>query len=217
MRDLTEELLAIQQTSDTKNEWSARELLGVIRPGRIIWERINTMLLRSIDQANLQKIPIDTHFVPVTICSANKPAYPDCKLSGYGAYLFLNELKPSELVRSALAYFCRYASPSAPAPVDELLPEFVELPSISLRTRLTAAVRAYAAKFSLDFDFAWNQVYTQHRYRYKVDIKQRAKNAGIKTLDWADQNSKIAELLAIANYLLEPKSYSLTPLEQEVS
>jgi hypothetical protein len=214
MRDLTDELESIQQISESKIEWSTRELISVVRPGRIIWDRIKQHLVRSMDQAKLQKIPVEIHFVPVTICSASKPPYPDCKLSGYGAYLFLNELKPSELVRSALAYFCRYASPSAPAPVDEFLPEFVELPGISLRTRLVAAVRAYAAKFSLDFDFAWNQVYTQHRYRYKIDIKQRAKNAGIKTLDWADQNSKIAELLAIAEYLSSPKPYTISPPDQ---
>jgi hypothetical protein len=216
MRDLTDELEAIQQVSENKKEWSTRELIGVVRPGRVIWDRIKQHLIRAIEQAKLQKIPdIDQHFLSVNICIAGKPSVPDCKLSGYGAYLFLNELKPSDLVRSARTYYSRYALPSAPLPLDETPPPFVELPKISLRTQLTSLVRAYAAQYALEFDYAWNQVYQQHRHRYKIDIKLRAKNSKMKTLDWAEQEHKIPELLKIAEYLLKPKPYTTFPPDQE--
>jgi hypothetical protein len=215
MRDLTEELQSIQQVSENKTEWSARELVSVVRPGRIIWDRIKQHLIRAIEQAKLQKIPdVEQHFLAVNICAAGKAAVPDCKLSGYGAYLLLNELKPSDLVRSARTYYSRYALPSAPLPLDETPPPFVELPKISLRTQLTSLVRAYATQYALEFNYAWNQVYQQHRHRYKIDIKLRAKNAGLKTLDWAEQNHKIPELLKIAEYLSNPKPYTKFPPDQ---
>jgi hypothetical protein len=210
MRDLTDELVAIRQMADNLYEWSVRELIGVVRPGRIIWSRVEESLRRASHQAKLQKVAeIDRHFVLVKITEVGKNEQIDCKLSGYGAYLFLGELKPSEAVRAAIAYFSQYAAPTIPAPIDSSAVPLVELPSISLRSRLNAAVRAYATKYALDFDFAWNQVYTQHKYRYKIDIKQRAKNVGKATLTWAEENSKLQELLAIANYLIEPKPYSL--------
>lgn len=218
MRDLTEELEAIQQVSESKKEWSTRELISVVRPGRIIWDRIKQTLIRAIKQAKLQKIPdVEQHFIAVNVCVTGKPSIPDCKLSGYGAYLLLNELRPSDLVRSARTYYSKYALPSAPPPIDKEPAPFVELPKISLRTQLTGLVRAYASQYSLDFDFAWNQVYQQHRNRYKIDIKLRAKNAKLKTLDWAEQQHKIPELLAIAEYLLRPKPYTTFPPDQETS
>jgi hypothetical protein len=215
MRDLTDELESIQQISESKSEWSARELISIVRPGRIIWDRIRQHLIRAIEQAKLQKIPdIEQHFLPVNACVVGKSPVPDCKLSGYGAYLLLNELKPSDLIRSARTYYSRYALPSAPLPIDEVPPPFIELPKISLRTQLTASVRAYAARYALEFDYAWNQLYQQHRYRYKIDIKLRAKNAQMKTLDWAEREHKIPELLKIAEYLSTPKPYTTSPPDQ---
>jgi hypothetical protein len=214
MRDLTDELMAIrQEDSDNKHQWSVREILAVIRPGRILWSRVSETLHRTMEQATLQGTPnLNEHIVCVQVQPQGKPHYSDCKVSGYGAYLFCSELRPSDSIRAALAYFSRYAIPTIPPPIDAPAATLIELPPLSLRDRLNMAMRSYAGMYALEYSEAWNKLYMQHRYRFKEDIKAKAKNAEKKTLDWAEENGKLEELLAIANYLIEPKKYSHTPL-----
>jgi hypothetical protein len=203
--DFLHELLKGIRRKETSgaHHWSSLELYAVLRGGerRLIWRRIERQIDAAKEQALAQgSTAIDRHFCKVEVQQDGRSHY-DCILSGFGAYLLLCELSPTDEVRSARAYFIRYLSPAIAAPVDAPANPLVEVPALSLRDQINIAMRRYAMAYSIDYNEAWGQLYRQHYYRYKLDIKTRAKNAEQKTLDWAEQHGHLEQLLAIANML----------------
>jgi hypothetical protein len=57
---------------------------------------------------------------------------------------------------------------------------------------------AKAARNTGDYRGIWNELYTQSYYRLHVNLKERAENRGIDTLDYAEQEGYLPALLAIA-------------------
>ena len=73
----------------------------------------------------------------------------------------------------------------------------------TLRAKLNQLVRSYAVSNNMSFQDVWNQIYTDHKYRYNVDIKRRAQNKGERPLDIADQLGKMGELFSVASNLFK--------------
>lgn len=67
------------------------------------------------------------------------------------------------------------------------------------RAKLNALQRWYCFVRQHDFQDVWNNIYSEHKYRYHVDLKRRAKNAGMSTLDYAEREGYIEQLYAVAS------------------
>jgi len=73
----------------------------------------------------------------------------------------------------------------------------------TLRAKLNQLVRSYAVANNLSFQEVWNRIYTDHKYRYNMDIKRRAHNKGMRPLDIAEKLGKLGELFSVASNLLK--------------
>jgi hypothetical protein len=69
-------------------------------------------------------------------------------------------------------------------PKQLLLPE---APSVNPRDYLNQLVREYAQLKNVDFQKAWNILYTEMLYRCKTNVKVKAKNEGIKSIDYLER------------------------------
>jgi hypothetical protein len=57
------------------------------------------------------------------------------------------------------------------------------------RAYLNRLCREYSQIKKVDFHTAWNILYTEMLYRCKINVKVRAKNEGIKAIDYLEQNN----------------------------
>lgn len=77
----------------------------------------------------------------------------------------------------------------------------VEAPALSERKALVAQMARVGMDAGNTQDHhhaAWRHLYAQYEHRAGVDLKTRAKNAGIKPLDYAEANGHVAALYALA-------------------
>jgi hypothetical protein len=68
---------------------------------------------------------------------------------------------------------------------------------LSQRDQLLRVVNGYAHR-SGDHAGAWRELYTQFYYRYHRNIRECAKNRGMDTLDYAENEGIMDELLSLA-------------------
>ncbi len=83
----------------------------------------------------------------------------------------------------------------APATVPQLL---APAPEISSRDRINKIVRGYCQEKRIPFKDGFNRIYLKHKYACNKDLKLKAKNRDIKTLDMFELEGEIQNLLAIA-------------------
>jgi transposase len=83
------------------------------------------------------------------------------------------------------------ASPAALPPPAELEP----------RAALRKIVEAWARKHGRDYHGAWSSLYREYGYRYHRDIVRAAKNRDQSVLDYAESETILGELLALAFFL----------------
>lgn len=57
------------------------------------------------------------------------------------------------------------------------------------RAYLNRLCREYSQIKKVDFQTGWNILYTEMLYRCKINVKVRAKNEGIKPIDYLEQNN----------------------------
>lgn len=69
--------------------------------------------------------------------------------------------------------------------------------ALSTRDQLRRVVNAYG-NASGDFRGAWNELYTQYYYRYHRNLRECAKNRNMDTLDYAESEGLLEDLLALA-------------------
>jgi transcriptional regulator with XRE-family HTH domain len=87
-----------------------------------------------------------------------------------------------------------------PAPTEEARP-------LSPRKALVALVQdvGFKAGGGLAYHDRWAHLYAQYEHRYSIDLKTRAKNAGIAPLDWAEQHDHLDALYALAVSIWRPE------------
>jgi MOSC domain-containing protein YiiM len=71
---------------------------------------------------------------------------------------------------------------------------------LSERDQLRRVVNNHARR-SGDHAGAWRELYTQFYYRYHRNIRESAKNRGLDTLDYAENEGIMGDLLALAESL----------------
>lgn len=84
----------------------------------------------------------------------------------------------------------------------ELSPESkVELKDKTMRATLSAFVNAIARGKGIPFNTIWNNIYTEFKTRYHINVQVRANNAGISKIQWLDDNHYIDVAYGIAKQL----------------
>jgi hypothetical protein len=68
---------------------------------------------------------------------------------------------------------------------------------LSLRDQLRRVINGYAQR-SGDHAGAWRELYTQFYYRYHRNLRECAKNQGVDTLDYVENEGIMDELLSLA-------------------
>jgi hypothetical protein len=59
-------------------------------------------------------------------------------------------------------------------------------------------MRTYAKNNNLDYHSPWIDLYKQFYYRYNCNLQVRAKNSGLKILDYAEQEGLLEDLMSLA-------------------
>ena len=75
-------------------------------------------------------------------------------------------------------------------------------PDIEPRNYLNQLVREYSQLKSVDYQKAWNILYTEMLYRCKTNIKVKAKNEGIRPIDYLEQSNQILTACSIMKGLI---------------
>jgi len=75
-------------------------------------------------------------------------------------------------------------------------------PDIEPRPYLNQLVREYAQLKDVPFPKAWNVLYDQFLYRCHENIKVKAKNEGIKPIDYMDRENKLLTACSIMKELI---------------
>lgn len=88
----------------------------------------------------------------------------------------------------------------------QLLPP---VPEITPRLQVSEKLRAYAYIHNLEHEDLWIDLYTQFKYRYGYDIRQRARNSKRPAIEIVEQIGMIMHLLSLAVYLFDEDGYSL--------
>lgn len=83
----------------------------------------------------------------------------------------------------------------APCPVPRLS---APAPEMSSRDRINKIVRGYCAEQRIPYRDGWDRLYVEHKYRCNKDMKLKAKNRGMSTMDLFVKDGEIHNLLAIA-------------------
>jgi len=90
--------------------------------------------------------------------------------------------------------------------LDKSEPKQLSLPTapdIKPRPYLNQLVREYAKLKNVDFPKAWNVLYDQFLYRCHENIKVKAKNEGIKPIDYMERESKLLTACSIMKGLID--------------
>jgi hypothetical protein len=74
-------------------------------------------------------------------------------------------------------------------------------PDIKPRAYLNQLVREYSQLKDVDFQKGWNVLYTEILYRCKENIKVKAKNEGIKPIDYLEREGKLLVACSIMKEL----------------
>lgn len=75
-------------------------------------------------------------------------------------------------------------------------------PDVEPRAYLNQLVREYATIKKVDFRTSWNVLYTEMLYRCKTNVKVKAKNEGIKPIDYLDQANLLLTACSIMKSLI---------------
>lgn len=88
------------------------------------------------------------------------------------------------------------------AAVRGLVPEqALALPpaaTLSSRDQLRRVINTAAGRLPGGHRAAWNELYSQYYYRYHRNLRECAKNRSMDTLDYADDEGALPELLSLA-------------------
>ena len=79
----------------------------------------------------------------------------------------------------------------------------IEAPPKPTRSALRELVNKYAHEKTKDnYSEAWRDLYTEIYYRLHINVTTRAKNEGIKAIDYLDREGMISDAMAIMRELL---------------
>ena len=77
--------------------------------------------------------------------------------------------------------------------------QIASLPEIPIRKRIFNVVKAWAVnQGDSDFEGAFHRLYTDFSDRFGIDVQLRARNRGIKPIEYIEQEGKLEELYACA-------------------
>ena len=76
------------------------------------------------------------------------------------------------------------------------------VPDLEPRAYLNQLVREYSQLKSVDYQKAWNILYNEMLYRCKTNIKVKAKNEGIRPIDYLEQSNQILTACSIMKGLI---------------
>jgi len=77
-----------------------------------------------------------------------------------------------------------------------------EAPQTEPRPLLNQLVREYATLKNVSFKTAWNVLYTEILYRCKTNVKTKAKNDGIKAIDYLENENMLLTSCSIMKSLI---------------
>lgn len=77
-----------------------------------------------------------------------------------------------------------------------------ETPGIEPRPYLNKLVREYSEANGLSFRTGWNDLYTEILYRCKINVKVRAKNEGIRPIDYLERENLLLTACSIVKSLI---------------
>jgi len=75
-------------------------------------------------------------------------------------------------------------------------------PDIEPRLYLNQLSREYASLKNVSYQIAWNTLYEQMLYRCKINVKVRAKNEGIRPIDYLDRENLLLTACSIVKSLI---------------
>ena len=87
-------------------------------------------------------------------------------------------------------------------PIQKQLP-LPQVPEATTRNQISQIVRGYvhSQKMAVTYSDAWKRLFREFRNRHGIDLIVRAKNRGCKSLDYAETEGMIMQVLALANVL----------------
>jgi hypothetical protein len=92
------------------------------------------------------------------------------------------------------------------AALEDLPAPTVEARPLVLRKQIVALVQdvGFKAGGGEAYHDRWAHLYAQFEHRYSIDLKTRAKNKGMKPLDYAEQYGHLDDLYALAVSIWRP-------------
>ena len=78
-----------------------------------------------------------------------------------------------------------------------------DVANINPRAYLNQLVREYAQLKAVEFRKAWNVLYDQFLYRCHENIKVKAKNEGVRPIDYMDRENKLLTACSIMKGLID--------------
>jgi predicted transcriptional regulator len=79
---------------------------------------------------------------------------------------------------------------------EATLPALPEAPELTQRDQLRRIINRMVKDG--DHAIAWRELYAQYYYRYHVNLRERAKHRGMDTLEYAEAEGLMPDLLALA-------------------
>lgn len=87
--------------------------------------------------------------------------------------------------------------------IEPLSLKLPEVPTVTTRQEISQIVRGYvqSQKMAVTYSDAWKRLFREFRNRHGIDLIVRSKNRGCKSLDYAESEGMIMQVLALANCL----------------
>lgn len=185
------------------NHKTVREVIERLYPGR------------AHNGVRLEFEAAESYAIMAELPKRNLVAEPSQKREGElpesGKVTGLDSATLSALIRETVSAVVRELLPAvveavkaglpAPAPQLALPPP----PELEPRDALRKIVGEYAGAHGRDFRTAWSKLYFEFELRTHRNIRQCAKNRGLDTLDYCENECILGELLALAYSLYGAK------------
>ena len=108
----------------------------------------------------------------------------------------------SSIVSETIKQLLPYIQNQSLQPVQSIPQRKTALPPIDPRKELNMIAKE-AGYITGNYSEPWNQIYKHAYYRLGINLRERAKNRGMDTLDYAEAENYIPQLLEIAREIFK--------------
>ena len=138
-------------------------------------------IMKALRKKNFVELPQDASELPQSAEVVTK-----ADLAAFGASIV------TEMMKQLMPLIQGNAVAAKPAQL-----RISETPELSLRDQLRKEVDR-AARISGDYQGAWNELYSEIRYRLHVNIAERARNAGVSKIEILEAEGHLMNAILIA-------------------